>query len=72
MGMNLSSYNFYPPEGVISVCLVSQAVSVCCGLAAGNQRRKRNSPLLLLEIQCVLSILFQIYGVPAVDAIQDN
>lgn len=71
MGMNLSSDNFYPPEGVISVCLVSQAVSIGCGLTVGNQRRKRNS-LILLEMQCVLSILFQIYGVLVVDAIKDN
>lgn len=69
--MNLSSDSFYPPEGVISVCLVSQAVSVGCGLTVGNQKRKRNF-LLLLEMQCVLSILFQIYGVLVVDAIQDN
>lgn len=61
LGMNLSSDNFYPPAGLISACLISQAVSVCCCLAVGSWRREHDFPsskkgeALLLESQHVPS-----------------
>lgn len=47
VGISLSSDNFYPPEGVLSAYLVSQAVLIRCCLVVGKQRKHL---LLLLPL----------------------